>query len=145
KLQNASTSRAFPVLQHSLLLRAPRLELTRCDRHFGCRQFHAMLGSISMKQLLQNITTGKAMVVDVPAPQAGPGEILVRVGASLVSAGTERMVVEFAEKNVVQKALARPDLVRQVLNKAWREGVLSTMSSVRQRLDTDMALGYSNA
>lgn len=98
-----------------------------------------------MKQLLQNITTGKAMVVDVPAPQAGPGEILVRVGASLVSAGTERMVVEFAEKNILQKALARPDLVRQVFNKASREGVLSTMHSVRQRLDTDMALGYSNA
>jgi len=104
-----------------------------------------MLSSLPMKQLLQNITSGKAMVVDVPAPQAGPGEILVRVGASLVSAGTERMVVEFAEKNIVQKALARPDLVRQVLNKASREGVLSTMSSVRQRLDTDMALGYSNA
>jgi predicted dehydrogenase len=55
------------------------------------------------------------------------------------------MVVEFAEKNIVQKAVARPDLVRQVLNKASREGILSTLSSVRNRLDTDMALGYSNA
>jgi predicted dehydrogenase len=98
-----------------------------------------------MKQLLQNISTGEATVTDVPAPKAGPGEILVRVGASLVSAGTEKMVVEFAEKNVLQKAIARPDLVRQVLNKASREGVVSTLSSVRQRLDTDMALGYSNA
>ena len=98
-----------------------------------------------MRQLLQNISTGKAIVTDVPAPQAGPGEILVRVGASLVSAGTEKMVVEFAEKNVLQKAMARPDLVRQVLNKASREGILLTLSSVRQRLDTDMALGYSNA
>jgi predicted dehydrogenase/threonine dehydrogenase-like Zn-dependent dehydrogenase len=98
-----------------------------------------------MKQLLQNISTGKATVVDVPAPQAGQSEILVRVGASLVSAGTERMVVEFAEKNFVQKAMARPDLVRQLINKASREGVLSTISSIRRRLDTDMALGYSNA
>jgi predicted dehydrogenase/threonine dehydrogenase-like Zn-dependent dehydrogenase len=98
-----------------------------------------------MKQLLQNINTGKAVVVDVPAPQAGSGEILVHVAASLVSAGTEKMVVEFAEKNILQKAMARPDLVRQVLNKASREGILSTLSSVRQRLDTDMALGYSNA
>nr|UXE41703.1 inositol 2-dehydrogenase/D-chiro-inositol 3-dehydrogenase [uncultured bacterium] len=85
------------------------------------------------------------MVVEVPAPRPGLGEVLVRVGASLVSAGTERMVVEFAEKNIVQKAFARPDLVRQVLNNAAREGILSTISSVRNRLDTDMALGYSNA
>jgi predicted dehydrogenase len=98
-----------------------------------------------MRQLLQNVKTGKAAVVDVPAPRPGKGEILVRVGASLVSAGTERMVVEFAEKNIVQKALARPDLVRQTLNKASREGILSTISSVRNRLDTDLALGYSNA
>jgi predicted dehydrogenase/threonine dehydrogenase-like Zn-dependent dehydrogenase len=104
-----------------------------------------MLISVFMKQLLQNISTGKATVMDVPAPQAGPGEILVRVGASLISAGTEKMVVEFAEKNVLQKAMARPDLVRQALNKASREGILSTFSSLRQRLDTDMALGYSNA
>jgi predicted dehydrogenase/threonine dehydrogenase-like Zn-dependent dehydrogenase len=98
-----------------------------------------------MRQLLQNINTGKAMVVEVPAPRPGANEILVRVGASLVSAGTERMVVEFAEKNIVQKAVARPDLVRQVLNKASREGIVSTISTVRHRLDTDMALGYSNA
>ena len=98
-----------------------------------------------MKQLLQNISTGEATVTDVPTPKAGTGEILVRVGASLVSAGTEKMVVEFAEKNVLQKAMSRPDLVRQLLNKASREGIVSTLSSIRQRLDTDMALGYSNA
>jgi predicted dehydrogenase len=98
-----------------------------------------------MKQLLQNVSNGRAVVLDVPAPQCGRGEILVRVGASLVSAGTERMVIEFAEKNIFEKALARPDLVRQVLNKATREGVLSTIQAVRQRLDTELALGYSNA
>jgi len=98
-----------------------------------------------MKQLLQNIATGAAAVVDIPSPEPRRGEVLVRVGASLVSFGTERMVVQFAKKNLVQKALARPDLVRQVVDKARREGILSVLDAVRTRLDSDMALGYSNA
>src|ERR1019366_6682115 len=101
--------------------------------------------AMAMKQLIQNVSTGRAAVVEVPAPHTGHGELLVRVGASLISAGTEKMVVEFAEKNLVQKALARPDLVRQVLDKARREGILSTLGAVRTRLDSDMALGYSVA
>jgi predicted dehydrogenase/threonine dehydrogenase-like Zn-dependent dehydrogenase len=100
---------------------------------------------MAMKQLIQNVSTGRSAVVEVPAPHVGHGELLVRVGASLISAGTEKMVVEFAEKNLVQKALARPDLVRQVLDKARREGILSTFEAVRTRLDSDMALGYSLA
>ena len=98
-----------------------------------------------MKQLLQNISTGKAIVAEVPAPKLDRGQILVQVAASLISAGTERMVVEFAEKNLVQKAMARPDLVREVIEKVRREGVLSTMEAVRRRLDSDLPLGYSNA
>jgi predicted dehydrogenase len=98
-----------------------------------------------MKQLLQSISTGQAKVVDVPAPRAGRGQVLVRVHYSLVSAGTERMVMEFAEKNLVQKAMARPDLVKQVVEKAKREGWLATIDTVRNRLDSDMVLGYSNA
>ena len=98
-----------------------------------------------MKQLWQNISTGKASVVDVPAPRAGSGHILVRVVASLISAGTERTVVEFAEKNLLQKAMARPDLVRQVVEKAKREGWLSTIEAARKKLDSEMVLGYSNA
>ena len=84
-------------------------------------------------------------MAEVPVPRPGPGEILVRVGSSLISAGTERSVVEFAKKNLLEKALARPDLVRQVLSKLSREGVLSTLDAVRNRLGTDLALGYSNA
>ncbi len=98
-----------------------------------------------MKQLQQSISTGEASVVDVPAPSAGKGQILVRVCASLVSAGTERSIVEFAEKNLLQKAMARPDLVKQLMDKAKREGWLTTIEAARDRLDTEMVLGYSNA
>src|SRR5437879_12909163 len=98
-----------------------------------------------MKQLWQNISTGKASVVDVPAPRTGAGHILVRVMASLISAGTERSVVEFAEKNLFQKAMARPDLVSQLVQKAKREGWLTTIEAARNKLNSDMVLGYSNA
>ncbi len=98
-----------------------------------------------MKQLLQNIKTGKATIEDVPVPTPQEGQALVKVEASLVSAGTERMVVEFAEKSLVGKARSRPDLVKQVLDKARREGVVNTMHAAFNRLDQPMALGYSSA
>ncbi len=98
-----------------------------------------------MKQLLQNLRTGETLVVDVPIPAPQPGEALVRTAASLVSAGTERTLVEFAEKSLVGKARARPDLVRQALDKARREGVLTTLEAALNRLDQPMPLGYSSA
>lgn len=98
-----------------------------------------------MKQLLQSIRTGNALVTDLPAPQVTTGALLVATAASLVSAGTERMVADFAKKSLIEKARSRPDLVRQVIDKARREGMLSTFESVRSRLDQPMALGYSSA
>ncbi|MBV6452758.1 MAG: L-threonine 3-dehydrogenase [Anaerolineales bacterium] len=98
-----------------------------------------------MKQLLQNIKTGKATIEDVPMPTPREGQGLVKVEASLVSAGTERMVVEFAEKSLVGKARARPDLVKQVIEKARREGLVNTAQAAFNRLDQPMALGYSSA
>jgi predicted dehydrogenase/threonine dehydrogenase-like Zn-dependent dehydrogenase len=98
-----------------------------------------------MKQLLQNIKTGRASIEDVPIPTPREGQALVKVAASLVSAGTERMVVEFAEKSLVGKARSRPDLVKQVLDKAKREGLAPTVQAAFNRLDQPMALGYSTA
>ena len=98
-----------------------------------------------MKQLLQNIKTGKSTIEDVPRPAPREGQALVKVAASLVSAGTERMVVEFAEKNLVGKARSRPDLVKQVIDKARREGLVNTAQAAFNRLDQPMALGYSSA
>ena len=98
-----------------------------------------------MKQLLQNLRTGETSIADVPQPTPKPGTALVRTAASLVSAGTERMLVEFAEKSLVGKARSRPDLVKQVLDKARREGLLTTVEAAFNRLDQPMPLGYSSA
>jgi predicted dehydrogenase/threonine dehydrogenase-like Zn-dependent dehydrogenase len=98
-----------------------------------------------MKQLLQNVKTGKSIVENVPVPSPREGQALVKVEASLVSAGTERMVVEFAEKSLVGKARSRPDLVKQVIDKARREGLVNTAQAAFNRLDQPMALGYSSA
>jgi predicted dehydrogenase/threonine dehydrogenase-like Zn-dependent dehydrogenase len=98
-----------------------------------------------MKQLLQNIRSGKTTIAEVPVPTPPPGMALVKVSASLVSAGTERMVVEFAEKSLAGKARSRPDLARQVLDKARREGLAPTIRATFNRLDQPMPLGYSSA
>jgi len=80
-----------------------------------------------------------------PSPTPASGQALVKVSASLVSAGTERMLVEFAEKSLVGKARSRPDLVKQVLEKMRREGMLVTLGAAFNRLDQPMPLGYSSA
>ncbi len=98
-----------------------------------------------MKQLSQDARSGAITVTDVPVPHMGPNSVLVRVVASVVSAGTERAVTEFAEKSLAGKAKARPDLVRQVVEKIRRDGLLPTIHSVRGRLDQPLALGYSCA
>jgi predicted dehydrogenase/threonine dehydrogenase-like Zn-dependent dehydrogenase len=96
-----------------------------------------------MKQVLQSLKTGAVSVTDVPAPARPDNGVLVRAVASLVSAGTERMVVEFAEKSLWQKARARPDLARQVLQRVRREGVSATFATVSRNLAQPMPLGYS--
>jgi threonine dehydrogenase-like Zn-dependent dehydrogenase len=95
--------------------------------------------------VLQNMKSGITEVVDVPVPHVRKGTVLVRTAASLVSAGTERNLVSFAEKNLVAKAQSRPDLVKQVMEKAKREGLLTTYETAMNRLDQPMALGYSSA
>jgi len=98
-----------------------------------------------MKQVLQSYKTGELVVVDVPAPAVRPGCVLVRNIASLVSAGTEKHMLEMAKKSLVGKALARPDLVRQVITKARAEGILEAYRQAMNRLDTPVPLGYSCA
>jgi len=98
-----------------------------------------------MKQILQHMNDGKTVVEEVPVPVTRRGTALVLTSASLVSAGTERMLVDFAEKNLIGKAAARPDLVRQMISKAEREGLLPTLEAAFNKLDQPMPLGYSSA
>jgi predicted dehydrogenase/threonine dehydrogenase-like Zn-dependent dehydrogenase len=98
-----------------------------------------------MKQVLQNLKSGITEVSEIPIPQVQPKTALVQTAVSLVSAGTERMLVDFAQKNLVEKARSRPDMVRQVLDKAKREGILPSVKAALNRLDQPMMLGYSSA
>src|SRR5579859_752378 len=98
-----------------------------------------------MKQVLQDARTGQTTVAEVPAPQLLPGCVLVRIAASVVSAGTERASAEFARKNLMQKAKSRPDLVREVITKVQRDGIFSAIRAVRSRLDQPQSPGYSSA
>ena len=98
-----------------------------------------------MKQLVQNYRSGEMRVDDVPTPQLRPDGVLVRNAVSVISAGTERALVDLARKNLFEKARARPELARKVLDKARTEGVLTAYRKAMQRLDTASALGYSSS
>src|SRR6266542_1556998 len=97
-----------------------------------------------MKQVLQFRRSGATRVVDVPAPLVPPGGLLVHNRYSLISPGTERMLVEAGGANLLNTARQRPELVRQVIDKARREGIPATLESVRSRLDVAVPLGYSS-
>jgi len=98
-----------------------------------------------MKQVLQFRRSGATRVVDVPAPVVPRGGLLVHNRFSLISPGTERMLVEAGGANLLNTARQRPDLVRQVVDKAMRDGVPATLESIRGRLDVAIPLGYSCA
>ena len=96
-----------------------------------------------MKQLVQSMRTGAVDVLDVPPPMLmGPG-VLVQTACSLISAGTERAAAEFARSSLLGKARSRPDLVRQVIDRVRRDGVMRTATLVLDRLDRPVAPGYA--
>ena len=85
------------------------------------------------------------VVRDVPTPRCPPGGVLVENAFSAISSGTERARVQLAQKPLIAKARARPDLVRQVIERARRDGVVATMRAVQQRLSEEIGVGYSSA
>ncbi len=97
-----------------------------------------------MKQVLQHLRSGQIELADVPCPLVRPGHLLVQTSCSLISAGTERMLVEFSRGSLLAKARAQPDKVKQVLAKIRTDGLLPTMEAVFSKLDEPLPLGYCN-
>ena len=97
-----------------------------------------------MKQVLQSLRTGGTEVADIPMPFPGRGHLLVKSTRSLVSAGTERMLVEFGKAGWVEKARRQPDKIRMVLDKIKTDGLQPTLTAVMNKLDQPLALGYCN-
>lgn len=98
-----------------------------------------------MKQVVQNARGGKLSLKSVPAPSISRNSLLIKTHCSLISAGTERQMIGFAQSSMLAKARARPDLVRKVIDKVRRDGPMATMKSVTARLDEALPLGYSIA
>ena len=97
-----------------------------------------------MNQIIQNLSTGETKLECVPRPFVNPGSILIKSTRSLISLGTEKMLVEFGQSNLLSKARQQPDKVKLVLNKVKTDGLRPTIESVRNKLDQPVALGYCN-
>jgi predicted dehydrogenase len=97
-----------------------------------------------MKQVIQSYRTGELKVADIPAPGVEPGSVLVLTSASLVSYGTEKMVMDLAKKSLIGKARDRPDLVKKAIQRIGRDGIAATVSAMRAKLDQPIPLGYSS-
>jgi predicted dehydrogenase/threonine dehydrogenase-like Zn-dependent dehydrogenase len=97
-----------------------------------------------MRQILQSVKDGETLVCDVPCPQVERGQLLIRTQTTLISAGTERMLVEFGKAGWIAKARQQPEKVRQVLDKVKTDGLWPTLEAVRSKLDQPLPLGYCN-
>ncbi|MGB6233325.1 MAG: bi-domain-containing oxidoreductase [Candidatus Acidiferrales bacterium] len=97
-----------------------------------------------MQQLLLNIGTGSTELIDAPAPALQDGHVLIRTRHTLISAGTERMLIDFGRASMFDKARQQPEKVKLLLNKMRTDGVMSAIEAVRSKLDQPLALGYCN-
>src|SRR6266436_1270846 len=97
-----------------------------------------------MQQVLLNTATGKASLIEAPIPSLQKGHVLIRTRYTLISAGTERMLVDFGRASMIDKARQQPDKVRMVFDKVRTDGLMAAIDAVRSKLDQPLALGYSN-
>jgi len=97
-----------------------------------------------MREIIQSLSTGKTKVEDIPSPSISEQEVLIKTKASIISAGTEKMLVEFGKANLISKIRKQPDKVIDVLEKIKNDGLINTLESVKSKLDQPISLGYSN-
>ena len=97
-----------------------------------------------MHQIIQSFKTGETLLENIPAPEVKRGQVLIQTTRSLVSLGTERMLVEFGKSNLISKARQQPDKVKQVLDKIKTEGLMPTLEAVFNKLEQPLPLGYCN-
>lgn len=98
-----------------------------------------------MKKVIQNLNSGSTTLVETPVPQCGANQLLIETRTSLISIGTERMLVEFGRGNLLDKVRQQPDKVKDVVQKVRADGLASTYEAVQAKLDQPIALGYCNA
>ncbi|MDB4058058.1 bi-domain-containing oxidoreductase [Candidatus Thioglobus sp.] len=98
-----------------------------------------------MKQILQSLSNGNTSLINVPCPKNIKSNVLIATSKTVVSAGTERMLVDFGKANLLKKASQQPDKVKMVLNKVSTDGLMTTVNAVRSKLDQPLPLGYCNA
>ncbi|QUX94530.1 dehydrogenase [Marinomonas sp. CT5] len=97
-----------------------------------------------MFQVTQNMNIGTTEIVEAPAPQATKNNVVINTVTTLISAGTERMLVDFGKANLIDKARSQPDKVKMVLEKVQTDGLMTTVDAVRSKLAQPLPLGYCN-
>ncbi|MBP5090124.1 dehydrogenase, partial [Pseudomonas chlororaphis] len=97
-----------------------------------------------MKQVVQNMASGETSLINAPAPTVRSGSLQINTTNTLISAGTERMLVGFGRANWLEKARQQPDKVRMVLQKVQTDGLATTVDAVRSKLAQPLPLGYCN-
>ena len=98
-----------------------------------------------MKQIIQDLKSGDTILEEVPVPRVGSGKVLIKTHRTLVSLGTEKMLVSFGQANLLDKARQQPDRVKEVINKMKTDGIQPTLEAVFRKLGTPLPLGYSQA
>ncbi|MFA6149840.1 MAG: bi-domain-containing oxidoreductase [Chitinophagaceae bacterium] len=97
-----------------------------------------------MKQIIQHLNSGETSLIDVPAPMVKEGHLLIQSVCSLVSAGTERMLIDFGRANWINKARQQPERVKAVFDKIKTDGLLPTIDAVKSKINKPIPLGYCN-
>ena len=97
-----------------------------------------------MKQIFQSLKNGKTQLIEIPSPSVSSGYLLIKSNKTLISSGTERMLVDFGRSNIIQKGLKQPDKVKKIIEKISSDGLKPTIDSIFSKLDQPLPLGYCN-